>query len=136
MLRWRKLRLEASCSLFIRPSVRALPRTRGTSASRKRIARHCGGNSGIFSPPAALVPRNWENRDLRHAGFVARQLQRMDGSHGAIYPPVEICGRWGGRLITLSQRPEIKCCYASGSAAPGCSKAVKNDTVVAATLPK
>lgn len=88
MLRWQKLRLEASCSLFIRPSVCTSHTRTQHICFRKRIARPCWGNSSIFSPPPPWQEEPGQLWPLTDASLVPRQLHRMDGSRRAIYPPV------------------------------------------------
>lgn len=105
MLRWRKLRLEASCSLFIRPSVRTLPHTHTAHLLPKTHRPALLRKRQHSRPPRPGTEEPGKLGPLRDASFVSPQLQRMDGSRGgAIYPPVEICGRWGGGTLSLFLR--------------------------------
>lgn len=69
-----------------------------TSASQN-VSPGPAEETPAFSAPPPPRPGTEEPGKLgplRDASFVPPRLQRMDGSRGgAIYPPVEICGRWG-----------------------------------------
>lgn len=93
MLRWRKLRLEASCSLFIRPSVRTLPHTHTAHLLPK-----------TYRPALRRKRRNRENCDL--GGTRALFPVSSNGWTGVAAPFIH---RWrfaadGGATLSLSLR--------------------------------